>query len=279
MDDLDEVSEAIHFSFGSSSSSDHGSFQTPPLLLKHVFEAVKEGRDEQTEHTEKVLNAIADAVTAVGRDKTAPQIAEILKTLKQGQEQQRQHDKSLRAIWHAILVVGFGLGVLMFVCTVMLFMKPCACAPVVNHTCAPVLNCTTCAPPVHRMKRAPPKRTTCAPVVKCTKCAPPVYRIKRAPVVNSTTCAPCAQPVNHTTVKIVVYVDVNGMNSTSFMDTPKNQCAIDDKEMCEFPENKCSIDNKHNMTNAQQKMILGAVITGPSLVAIIGTAVATALGY
>jgi len=80
-------------------------------------------------------------------------------------------------------------------------------------------------------------------------------------------------------VKIVVYVDVNGMNSTSFMDTPKNQCAIDDKEMCEFPENKCSIDNKHNMTNAQQKMILGAVITGPSLVAIIGTAVATALGY
>ncbi len=284
MGDMDEIPEALHFrSFGSSSASDfgseHGSEQVAKPTVKLVFEAVKEGRDEQKEKTDKVLTAITDAVAVVGRDKAAPQIAEILKTLKEGQEEQRQHDKSLRAIWHAILVVGFGLGVLMFVCTVMLYMKPCACAPVVNHTCAPVLNCTTCAPPVHRMKRAPPKRTTCAPVVKYTKCAPPVYRTKRAPPVYRIKRAPCAQPVNQTTVKMVVYVHVNGMNSTSFMDTPKNQCAIDDKEMWDFPENKCSIDNKHNMTNAQQNMIIGAVIAGPSLAATIGATVAMALGY
>ena len=280
MSDLDDTEAIQHRDFGSSSSSDHGSYQAPPLLLKHVFEAVKEGLDEQTEHTEKVLNAIADAVTVVGRDKAAPQIAEILKTLKEGQEEQRQHDKSLRAIWHAILVVGFGLGVLMFVCTVMLYMKPCACAPVVNHTtCAPPS--IKRAPPVYSLKRAPVVKCTkcapCAPVVKCTKCAPP--NIKRAPPVYRLKRAPCAQPVNHTTVKIVVYVHVNGMNSTSFMDTPKNQCAIDDKEMCEFPENKCSIDNKHNISDAQQTVIIGVVAFGPMLTATIGTAVATAFGY
>jgi hypothetical protein len=247
MDDLDEISEAIQYrSFGSSSASDfgseHGSEQVAKPTVKLVFEAVKEGRDEQTEHTEKVLNAIADAVTVVGRDKAAPQIAEILKTLKEGQEEQRQHDKSLRAIWHAILVVGFGLGVLMFVCTVMLYMKPCACAPVVNHTtCAPVVNCTKYATVVNRIK--------CVPPVNYTKCAPPVNRTK------------CVWTVNNNKLNIIVHVHVN---TTSTIDTP---------------ENKCSIDNKHNMTNAQQKMILGAVVVGPSLAATIATSVAMALGY
>lgn len=283
MDDFDEISEAIHFSsFGSSSTSDQGSFQAPPLLLKHVFEAVKEGREEQTEHTEKVLNAIADAVTVVGRDKAAPQIAEILKTLKEGQEEQkRQHDKLHYTIVGTILGVGFGLGVLMFVCTVMLYMKPCACAPVVNHTtCAPPS--IKRAPPVYRLQRAPVVKCTkcapCAPVVKCTKCAPPVYRIKRAPVVNSTTCAPCAQPVNHTTtVNIIVHVHVNGMNSTSFMDTPNDQCTIDDKEMWEFTHWESLRTYKKDM-QLMSMGFLGSVLTGISgATALVGT-VATGVG-
>ena len=126
------------------------------------------------------------------------------------------------------------------------------------------------------MKRAPPKRTTCAPVVKCTKCAPPVYRTKRAPVVNSTTCAPCAQPVNHTTVNIIVHVHVNGMNSTSFMDTPNDQCIIDDKEMWEFTHWESLRAYKKDMQLMTMGFI-GSVLTGISgataLVGVVGAGV------
>jgi hypothetical protein len=240
---MSDIEEIQYSSYGSSSSQDYGSVQRVGVSIQNIFDSVTDGRNEHHENTEKVLTAIADAVVVVGRDKAAPQIAEILKTIKEGQEEQkRQHDKLLRAIWRAILVVGCVLGVLMLVCTVMLYTKPCACASVVNHTtCAPVVNCTKYAPVVNRIK--------CAPPVNYTKCAPPVNRTK------------CVWTVNNNKLNIIVHVHVN---TTSTIDTP---------------ENKCSIDNKHNMTNAQQKMILGAVITGPSLVAIIGTAVATALGY
>ena len=95
----------------------------------------------------------------------------------------------------------------------------------------------------------PTSNTTCDPTVNHTKWEPPV---------NQTTCEPT---VNNNTVNIIVHVHVN---ATSTIDTP---------------ENKCFIDDTHNISDAQQKIIIGAVAVGPMLAATIGTAVATALGY
>ena len=86
----------------------------------------------------------------------------------------------------------------------------------------------------------------------------PSVNTKWEPPVNHTTCEPT---VNNNTVNIIVHVHVN---ATSTIDTP---------------ENECSIDDMHNISDAQQKIIIGAVALGPMLAATIGTAVATALGY
>ena len=99
---------------------------------------------------------------------------------------------------------------------------------------------TTCEPPVNIM---------CDPVVNHTTWEPPVNHAKWEPTVNNNT------------VNIIVHVHVN---ATSTIDTP---------------ENKCFIDDTHNISDAQQRIILGALVVGPSLSAIISAAVATALGY
>ena len=96
--------------------------------------------------------------------------------------------------------------------------------------------------------KPPVSHTTCEPMVNHTKWEP----------VNHTTCEP---PVNNNTVNIIVHVHVN---ATSTIDTP---------------ENKCFIDDTHNISHADQKFIIGAVVVGPSLAATITAAVATALGY
>ena len=98
---------------------------------------------------------------------------------------------------------------------------------------------TTCDPVVNHKWEPPVNHTTCEPV-NHTTCEPPVNHTKCAPPVNHTKCAPCEPPVNHT---------------------------------------KWEPPDTHNISDADQKFIIGAVVVGPSLSAIITAAVVTALGY
>jgi len=125
------------------SVSSTGSVAVPPLLLTDVLQAVNEARDAQNLQTEKIVRAISD-------------------TIRMG--------------------VGILIAV-MFLCTLVLYMKPTS-----NTTCESVMNHTK------------------------------------------------YEPVNKTTLNIVVHVHVNGKNGTSFIDTPEDQCSIDDKKIWDLAE-------------------------------------------
>ena len=91
----------------------------------------------------------------------------------------------------------------------------------------------------------PSVNTMCDPVVnhKWEPCAQPV---------NHTTC----EPVNNTTVNIVVHVHVH-VNATSFVDTPDDECSINDKKMYDLALHDATLAYKHEIKEKTFTLLAG----------------------